>query len=65
MEMTVHGTSVSSHCTIVGGCRLRHPPGHDTRNVLVFDLGGGTFDTVLLQRTKDVIRVCICLLHVH
>ena len=32
--------------------------------VLVFDLGGGTFDTVLLSRSSDVVEVQIHLWHV-
>ena len=37
--------------------RLQSPAGAQQHNVLVVDLGGGTFDTVLLQRSIDLIEV--------
>ena len=39
-------------------CSLSNPAGHERRHVLVFDLGGGTFDTVLLERSQDLLQVC-------
>lgn len=38
-------------------CSLSNPAGNETRHVLVFDLGGGTFDTVLLERSIELLQV--------
>jgi molecular chaperone DnaK (HSP70) len=40
-----------------GLCRLQSQAGVQRHKVLVFDLGGGTFDTVLLERSSDIVEV--------
>ena len=39
-------------------CRLHNVPERGERYVLVFDLGGGTLDVVLLRHSAELLEVC-------